>query len=471
MSNFKQELNTHKRNLIFFKHMVLNETYHQYLEMEGIFSLMKDDYSESGLNNTIEDLRALFRKYKAEYGFFPKTNAQELKELMGQDLYPDLDEDRLKEYFDLNVEGYTSEVIKELLDPRLEYLYTFLLINKTFNDAKKYDPTDYVKRAEVLKTNLWKGLVSRELKDELWDLSLFDDRTYEDNETNVKFPSSLSIINEMLSSSGDPVDGGYQVGCFYTFVAQAKAGKSTILGNEAAQIVKMGRHACIATFEMPVADYAERLNCCLFGISRKDYKRMRKEGTLTDLIREKKASMEKALGYELGTVYIRRFNNTHTQEDVCKWALNVENSYGIKVDMLVVDYINLLTDAKSKKNGDNTYLKIKSIAEDLRGYGQIHNWTTITATQTNRGGNYVEDIDASHVAESHALVATVDAMIGIISVKSIPYQRKLKLIASRTSHKEDIIPIAMDWDHWGIREFTASEAGAKAMEDLLNLNN
>ena len=65
-------------------------------------------------------------------------------------------------------------------------------------------------------------------------------------------------------------------------------------------------------------------------------------------------------------------------------------------------------------NSENTYLKIKSICEDVRAMAQRNEWCVISVTQTNRGGIESSDLNMSDVSESAGLIATVDALFGII---------------------------------------------------------
>ena len=93
-------------------------------------------------------------------------------------------------------------------------------------------------------------------------------------------------------------------------------------------------------------------------------------------------------------------------------------------------------------NSENTYMKIKQIAEDLRGMAVRNEWAIVTATQTKQGDFDASDLSINSAAESSGLVATVDGMFGIIQ-DPIMYSNgeyKLKLLANRedgykNSHK------------------------------------
>ena len=85
----------------------------------------------------------------------------------------------------------------------------------------------------------------------------------------------------------------------------------------------------------------------------------------------------------------------------------------IKVGAVVIDYINILANYRNQ-NTENTYMKIKQIAEDLRAMGIRNDWLIVTATQITRNGYNSSDISMTDVAESAGLSHTADVMLGII---------------------------------------------------------
>ena len=78
-------------------------------------------------------------------------------------------------------------------------------------------------------------------------------------------------------------------------------------------------------------------------------------------------------------------------------------------------------------------MKIKQIAEDLRGVAMSNEWAVLTATQTKQSDFDSTDLSINSAAESSGLVATVDGLFGIIQDPLMYANReyKLKLIANR----------------------------------------
>jgi hypothetical protein len=103
-----------------------------------------------------------------------------------------------------------------------------------------------------------------------------------------------------------------------------------------------------------------------------------------------------------------------------------------------VDYINIMKNYRNP-NSENTYMKIKQLAEDLKAMGIKNGWAIITATQTTRSQYDTNDMSGNQVSESVGLGATVDAMFGIIADALMKAQGKyfLKCLYDRVAPEDN----------------------------------
>jgi hypothetical protein len=89
-------------------------------------------------------------------------------------------------------------------------------------------------------------------------------------------------------------------------------------------------------------------------------------------------------------------------------------------DVLFVDYLNICASSRFKMGGGvNTYMYVKSIAEELRGLAVEYGLPLWTATQTNREGFGNQDIDMSETSDSFGLPMTADFMFALISTEEL----------------------------------------------------
>jgi hypothetical protein len=87
-----------------------------------------------------------------------------------------------------------------------------------------------------------------------------------------------------------------------------------------------------------------------------------------------------------------------------------------KPDILFIDYLNICASSRFKgATNVNSYMYIKSIAEELRGLAVETNLPIMSATQTTRSGFVSSDIGLEDTSESFGLPATADLMFALIS--------------------------------------------------------
>ena len=82
---------------------------------------------------------------------------------------------------------------------------------------------------------------------------------------------------------------------------------------------------------------------------------------------------------------------------------------GIKPDMVVLDYINLL----HCPIGNNSYERVKHAAEQVRALSYTFECPFVTATQINRGGLNEVNPGVENISESIGLAATADCILSI----------------------------------------------------------
>jgi predicted ATP-dependent serine protease len=140
--------------------------------------------------------------------------------------------------------------------------------------------------------------------------------------------------------------------------------------------------------------------------------------------------------------------------DIEAYVSQIEEERQIKVGAVVIDYINILANYRNQ-NTENTYMKIKQIAEDLRAMGIRNNWLIVTATQITRNGYNSSDIGMTDIAESAGLSHTADVMLGIIQDDLMRANAEywLKLLKIRDGEgKGTKCKLDIDWNYMRLIE-------------------
>ena len=230
--------------------------------------------------------------------------------------------------------------------------------------------------------------------------------------------------------------GGWWKGSLITFLSGPKAGKSTWLGNLALQSSQLGHNTAYVTFELQEEIINMRIGSNMFTISLDDYEEWAKD---QDRLKTKIQQVKQSSVIPMGALHVKEFGaSTCSVNDLRTYLKKTEDVLGIKFDNIFVDYINIMKNWRNP-NTENTYMKIKQIAEDLRAMAMEEQWAVITATQTNRGGWETSDLNITDVAESAALLHTVDVLFGIITNAEMKARGEylLKCLANRVAGYEN----------------------------------
>ena len=211
--------------------------------------------------------------------------------------------------------------------------------------------------------------------------------------------------------------GGFMKKGLYIIMGAPKVGKSQWLCNLAANSVKMGYNTIYITLEMSYQKVSNRIGSNLFNINIDDY-----QNALKDQNKMKQAaqSFHNGLMVPAGKFYLEEFpTSTATATDIENFVLKKEAELSklyncvFKFANVFIDYVNIMRDQRGN-SGDNTYIKIKNICEDVRAVGQRNQWAMISVTQLNGDGYESTNLSMANVSESKGLIATVDALFGII---------------------------------------------------------
>ena len=212
---------------------------------------------------------------------------------------------------------------------------------------------------------------------------------------------------------------------------------SILLCNLASQGVRNGYNVAYVSFEMSDRKIMKRLGANLLGVKTSEYNRFAEDPR--ELRNRMKTISTDDPFKTLGSLKVKEFpTSTASVVDVENWLKRVEELKGMKFKLVVLDYINIMRNWRNP-NTENTYMKIKQIAEDLRAMAMRNNWTIVTATQFTRGAYSNTDVTLEMISESSGLIHTVDALVGIIQDEIMHMNNEyfLKALALRDAEGKD----------------------------------
>ena len=217
-----------------------------------------------------------------------------------------------------------------------------------------------------------------------------------------KIPFDLEFFNKITK-------GGLPPKTLNIALAGTGVGKSLFMCHVAANCLSQGKNVLYITLEMAEERIAERIDANLMNISMEDLHDLPKQMFDNKIAKIIKSTSGKLIVKEYPTASA---HSAHFRGLIKELA--IKKSF--KPDIVFIDYLNICASSRFKgAQNVNSYMYIKSIAEELRGLAVETNVPIMSATQTTRSGFVSSDVGLEDTCESFGLPATADLMFALIS--------------------------------------------------------
>ena len=184
------------------------------------------------------------------------------------------------------------------------------------------------------------------------------------------------------------------------------AGKSLFLQNLAVNWAMAGYNVVYLSLELSEKLCSMRIDAMHTGYETRDVMR-----NIDDVHMKVRASQQKSKGQ----LRVKQLPNGCTSNDIRAFIKEYEIHKGIKVDCILVDYLDLMMPMSKKISAENLFVKDKYVAEELRNLAVELQTVTVSASQLNRGSYEEIEFDPSHIAGGISKVNTADNVIGIFT--------------------------------------------------------
>lgn len=407
-----------------------------------------------------------------DFSKFGKTFQEKLSQLIFQDRQF---ADQLREVLDLNFFElkYLQVFCKRLFDYRDKYdmypspsIMTTILrteleddndaLNKQVRDyfaritaSPEIEDEDYIKdtsldfcRRQKIKEALVKsaGLMNKSNSlDEIGvivssALKLGTDNNY-GYDYKLDFEKRFMLKERNPVSTGwDRVDGitqgGLGRGELGVVIAPTGAGKSMALVHLGAMAVKAGLQVVHYTLELSDTVVASRYDSCLTGVP------------LTSLMDQKEYILEEVKGVK-GKLIIKEYPTKTASTSVIKNHLKRIVSSGQKVDMIIVDYGDLLNPTVRYKEKRT---ELETIYEELRAIAMEFICPVWTASQTNRSGLNAEVVTMESISEAFNKCFVADFIFSVSRTVDDKKTNSGRIFIAKNRNGPDgiVMPLYMD---------------------------
>jgi len=224
----------------------------------------------------------------------------------------------------------------------------------------------------------------------------------------------------------DKLYGGFNKGEITIFAGQSGAGKSLFLQNLAVNWAQAGLNVVYLSLELSEALCSMRIDAMHTGFETREVMR-----NIDDVHIKVRASQQKSHG----TLRVKQLKNGCTANDIRAFIKEYEIHSKIKVDAILVDYLDLMMPMSTKISAENLFVKDKYITEELRNLAVELHTVTVSASQLNRGSYEEIEYDPSHIAGGISKVNTADNVVGIFTSASMKESGRyqIQFIKTRSS--------------------------------------
>jgi replicative DNA helicase len=219
--------------------------------------------------------------------------------------------------------------------------------------------------------------------------------------------------------------GGFNRGELNIFAGGSGAGKSLFLANLGVNFALQGLNVVYLTLELSEALVSMRIDSMVTGISTREI--FKDLDTL-----EMKVKM---IGKKSGMLQVKYMPSGKTTNDVRAYLKEYEIKCGKRVDVLLLDYMDLLMPIGKKISAENLFVKDKYVSEELRNLAMEKKCVFVTAAQLNRGAVEEVEYDHSHISGGLSKIQTADNVIGIFTSRAMRERGRyqLQLMKTRSS--------------------------------------
>ena len=244
--------------------------------------------------------------------------------------------------------------------------------------------------------------------------------------------------------------GGFNRGELNIFAGGSGAGKSLFLANLAVNWTLAGQNVLYLTFELSENIVSMRIDSMVTDIPTREIFK-----SLDDV--EMKVKM---IGKKSGAMQVKYMPSGKNSNDLRSYVKEYEIKTGRKIDVILVDYLDLMMPIAKKISAENLFVKDKYVSEELRNLAMETNTLFVTASQLNRASVEEIEFDHSHISGGLSKIQTADNVIGIFTSRAMRERGRYQIQLMKTRNSSGVgqkIDLEFDIDNLRIRDMNEDD--------------
>ncbi len=239
--------------------------------------------------------------------------------------------------------------------------------------------------------------------------------------------------------------GGFNRGELNIFAGGSGAGKSLFLANLGVNWALAGMNVLYLTFELSENLVSMRVDAMVTDIPTRDIFK-----NIEDV--EMKVKM---IGKKSGAFQVKYMSTGKTANDLRSYIKEYEIKTGRKIDVILVDYLDLMMPIAKRISAENLFVKDKYVSEELRDLAMELNTVFVTASQLNRSSVEEIEFDHSHISGGLSKIQTADNVIGIFTSRAMRERGRYQIQLMKTRSSSGVgakVDLEFDIDSLRIRD-------------------
>ena len=250
--------------------------------------------------------------------------------------------------------------------------------------------------------------------------------------------------------------GGLNRGEITIFAASSGGGKSLFLQNLGVNWSLAGLNVVYISLELSEQLISMRLDSMVSGYSARD---IMKNMDDVDL----KVRMK---GKGKGKFRVKYMPSGANANDIRVFLREYEIQSGVKVDALLVDYLDLMMPISARISAENLFVKDKYVSEELRNLSMERNILMATASQLGRSAVEEIEFDHSHIAGGISKINTSDNVIGIFTSNAMRERGRYQVQFMKTRSSSGVgskVDLKFDVDTLRIEDLEDGDESAQTL--------
>jgi len=314
----------------------------------------------------------LIFKYKKNYDVHPSLNTMASVIMGSENDYDEVVHKQVKDFLVRVHSNQDVEGVEFIKDTSLDFCKKQKLKSAIIKSVDLLQSSSFDEIADVINAALKLGQSNNYGYDYIKDF----ERRFELKSRNP-ISTNWPVIDNLLQ-------GGLGTGELGVCVAATGSGKSHVLVRLGAAAIQNGHSVVHYTLELSDTVIARRYDSCITGVP-------------LSLLNQHKEKVLEEIQLVDGSLVVKEYPTKSASTATIRHHLEKIRNRGIPIDLVLIDYADLL---KPKKSYAEKRHDLESIYEELRGIAKEFGCPMWTCSQTNRTGYNAEIVSAESISEA-----------------------------------------------------------------------